>query len=123
MLKPEDKPLCAEVDPELFFPDPSRDRALQAQAIKDGVFALSICAACPIEQACLEFALQDRDTVNWGIYGGTLPFERISMTNFGRVTTEHFASQHATRKQATKQGIPTPTIGASRLKTLRRRAW
>jgi WhiB family transcriptional regulator, redox-sensing transcriptional regulator len=60
---------CAQADPDLFFPISSAGRAL-VQIAK----AKAICAACPVRQPCLEFALE-HDLVH-GIWGGTTPAER-----------------------------------------------
>lgn len=57
--------LCAEVDPELFFPD----KGGSTRAAK------GICARCPVKQECLEFALDDPG-VPFGIWGGMSERER-----------------------------------------------
>ena len=44
---------CAQADPDLFFPISSTGRAL-GQIAK----AKAICAACPVRQPCLDFALE-----------------------------------------------------------------
>lgn len=66
-----DRPACASdaVDPELFFPVGPGAR-LQIAAAK------RVCAACPVRQACLSFALHtDVD----GIWGGTTHAERAEL--------------------------------------------
>lgn len=55
--------LCAQADPELFFPDKG-GRAPEARRI---------CAACPVRQECLDFAIAEGVT---GIWGGTGQKER-----------------------------------------------
>jgi WhiB family transcriptional regulator, redox-sensing transcriptional regulator len=60
---------CAHADPDLFFPISSTGRALR-QIAK----AKSICAACPVRQPCLEFALEY--DLRHGIWGGTTPEDR-----------------------------------------------
>jgi len=54
---------CAEVDPELFFPDNTRDRKAVAKAKQ-------VCMACPLFTACLEYAKSTPGLV--GIWGGKL---------------------------------------------------
>ena len=57
--------LCAQVDPELFFPEkgqPSRK-------------ALAVCAACPVREACREVF---GPLVPIGVVGGTTPEQRRS---------------------------------------------
>lgn len=61
-----DMAVCAQVDPELFFP-PHRANHL-------GVLAKRICARCPVRAECLRYALTDPELD--GIWGGTTPRER-----------------------------------------------
>jgi AraC-like DNA-binding protein len=64
---------CAQVDPELFFPEPGQ--APQAAAAK------AVCAGCAVRGPCLEAALhgpqahQDHS----GIFAGTTPSERVRL--------------------------------------------
>lgn len=59
--------LCAEVDPEIFFPIKG---SAQSQAFK----AKSICRKCPIIDKCLSYAVKHTDLE--GIWGATTPRER-----------------------------------------------
>ena len=61
-----DSALCAQVDPELFFPE-YRANAVAAAARR-------ICATCPVRDDCLRYALTDPDLD--GIWGGTTPRQR-----------------------------------------------
>jgi WhiB family transcriptional regulator, redox-sensing transcriptional regulator len=64
---------CAEVDPELFFPEPGQ--APQAAAAK------AICAGCGVRGPCLEAALhgpQARDD-HTGIFAGTTASDRVRL--------------------------------------------
>jgi WhiB family transcriptional regulator, redox-sensing transcriptional regulator len=56
--------LCAQVDPELFYPE-------KGGAVRD---AKRICAACPVAAECLEYALRCNDI--FGVYGGLSPRQR-----------------------------------------------
>jgi len=56
--------LCAEIDPELFYPEPGHSPAA----------AKRICAGCDVRVQCLEFALTVEDC--HGVWGGTTPRER-----------------------------------------------
>lgn len=58
---------CSQADPELFFPDAHESRAIVA-------LAKQVCAACPVRQECLEWAL-DRGE-KFGIYGGLTSTQR-----------------------------------------------
>jgi len=63
--------LCAETDPELFFP--LKGKFLDAQS------AIRICNKCELKQKCLEFALKDPELK--GIWGGTSEPNRVKMRN------------------------------------------
>jgi WhiB family redox-sensing transcriptional regulator len=56
--------LCAETDPEAFFPE-------KGGSTKN---AKKVCAACPVRRECLEYAL-DHDE-RFGIWGGLSERER-----------------------------------------------
>jgi WhiB family redox-sensing transcriptional regulator len=64
-----DLALCAEVDPELFFPEKGRNDLVRA--------AKRVCAACPVTSRCLNFAFLIG--ADCGIFGGTTPEERMTM--------------------------------------------
>lgn len=66
MKRPEwmDEALCREVDPELFFPE-------------KGCFgrdAIRVCAKCPVQPECLDWALERRELD--GVWGGFTANER-----------------------------------------------
>jgi WhiB family redox-sensing transcriptional regulator len=57
---------CAEVDPELFFPElDSLWRVAQAK---------KICGGCNVSEACLQYATDNK--FKDGIWGGLSPTER-----------------------------------------------
>jgi len=60
--------LCAQVDPEEFFP----------HAGQSGAKAKSVCRACPVQGPCLEFAVTS-PVVLQGIWGGHSETERRSI--------------------------------------------
>lgn len=60
--------LCAEIDPELFFPTYQGDRVC--------VKAKKICGQCTVREQCLEQALRASVTDDYGVWGGTTPPER-----------------------------------------------
>ena len=70
--------LCAQVDPELRFPDGSAPHG--SQTTQD---AIAMCHRCPVQQRCLEYALDAEGSQYWksryGIYGGLRPIERYSI--------------------------------------------
>ena len=55
---------CAEVDPEIFFPE----RGGSSKA------ARSVCNDCNVRTQCLEYALNNKE--QFGIWGGTSERER-----------------------------------------------
>ena len=51
--------------------------------VENAITALSICRNCPAKDNCLEIG-KIGDALDYGIYGGTMPGERLAM--MGRVT-------------------------------------
>ena len=60
---------CLDQDPELFFP--ISEVGLGAEQVKR---AKAVCATCPVQQRCLDHALQQG--LNHGVFGGATPQER-----------------------------------------------
>lgn len=58
------KALCAEVDPEIFFPDKGDKTAHVKQ----------ICKACTVRAECLEYSLQNNE--RFGVWGGLTEHDR-----------------------------------------------
>lgn len=58
--------LCAQVDPEVFFPESGSSYTSQQ--------AKRICGKCDVKQQCLDFALSRHE--RHGVWGGTSPRER-----------------------------------------------
>ena len=70
-----DEGLCRQVPPSTFFPN-------------DGVgvdVARRICAACPVKEPCLEYALAER--IDHGVWGGASERERRRILRRRRVET------------------------------------
>lgn len=59
--------LCAQTDPDLFFPMPggSPERAK------------AVCRRCPLQDRCLQWALRHRQ--EWGVWGGLSAEQRRRM--------------------------------------------
>ncbi|MGD7788056.1 WhiB family transcriptional regulator [Propionibacteriaceae bacterium Y1685] len=51
---------CRQVDPEAFF----------AESPADVEWAKALCGSCPLQEVCLEGALERREP--WGVWGGQL---------------------------------------------------
>ena len=60
--------VCAQVDPELFFPETPMESVVNMRSIKP------ICNACQLREPCLEYAINDY-TLD-GIWAGTTLKER-----------------------------------------------
>jgi len=58
------KALCAEVDPEIFFPEKGERTAHVKQ----------ICKACIVRVECLEYSLQNNE--RFGVWGGLTEHDR-----------------------------------------------
>lgn len=69
-LRTDQRPACAGVDPEIFFPG----RGGNGGAGKHNERAKQICATCPLREDCLEWALRDQSL--HGIWGGLTETER-----------------------------------------------
>lgn len=61
--------LCAQVDPELFFPEKG-DHTSSKQA-------KTVCRRCQVQQECLAAALEQREM--YGVWGGTSEKDRRSL--------------------------------------------
>jgi WhiB family redox-sensing transcriptional regulator len=58
---------CSGLDTRLFFPASEDDKAQLS-------VARQVCAICPVQEACLAYAIESRQTV--GIWGGATTRER-----------------------------------------------
>lgn len=66
----QDSALCAENDPDLFFPEKGEPNK-QAKAI---------CSACPVRIQCLDYALEHSATIGrFGVWGGLSERERLRL--------------------------------------------
>ena len=64
---------CRALPTELFFPAGELDE----QAVEQAEEAKSVCATCPVQVACLEFAIATNQP--YGIWGGANASERRSI--------------------------------------------
>lgn len=69
--------ICAQVDPEIFFPEPAAPRMAEPRIVKQ------LCMTCPFRVECLNYALHH--TVA-GIWGGTSANERETIQKRLRIT-------------------------------------
>jgi WhiB family transcriptional regulator, redox-sensing transcriptional regulator len=89
---------CSTADPELFFPVSSLGPAFRQVAQ-----AKAICARCPIQQACLGYAL-DAGPVQ-GIWGGTTEAERRRLRQRERQARARLAREQATGPVLARQAL------------------
>ena len=59
-------------DPDIFFEYGDEGGSGDYTAWK----ARLLCVSCPVRRECLTFAFRTEYSVRWGVYGGTLPFQR-----------------------------------------------
>lgn len=74
-----DRALCAQADPDAWFPDRGRRESI--------TLAKRICGHCPVRAECLDYALSGADTwrgIASGIWGGTTPRERAQLRRHHR---------------------------------------
>ena len=62
-----DEALCAQTDPEAFYPE-------KGASPRD---AKKVCDRCPVQAACLEYALTTDQ--RYGIWGGRTPAQRRAL--------------------------------------------
>lgn len=67
-----DDALCAQVDPDLWFPEKGTT----------GVEARELCGRCDVQAACLAWALEHDE--RWGVWGGATERQRALMRKKAR---------------------------------------
>jgi WhiB family redox-sensing transcriptional regulator len=83
--------LCAETDPELFFPENPGSPARAAKRV---------CAACLAQPECLQWAVSYPEALD-GVWGGTSVRERRVLRLKAGVTRERMEPRHGTEGGAT----------------------
>ena len=120
-MKFNGQPACDDnaYHPDQWFPDGSErhnkiDKQEERRQLLNAIEALEVCALCPIRQECLDFSFLAPDTVNYGIYGGTLAYERRVAVGNSADGTHGYAYQRRIRQAANSKRIAVPTIGKRR---------
>lgn len=72
----QEQAACAGVDPELFYLE---DNVRGRQKEQKEAAAKAVCATCPVIAECLAYAMSDRHTMAFGVFGGTTPEERTRL--------------------------------------------
>jgi WhiB family redox-sensing transcriptional regulator len=74
---------CRSADPKIFFP-PTELHSGPARLV---------CATCPVQRACLEWALRVGESA--GVWGGTTPSERRALSRRRTVPRPSFPADAA----------------------------
>lgn len=72
-----EEPLCAEVGTNMFFPKEPDDPELSASTEADYAYARKVCAICPHQAECAEWALTKNE--RFGMWGGLSPRDRVNI--------------------------------------------
>lgn len=72
-----EEPICAEVGTQLFFPKEPDDPQLSAIAEADYTYARKVCATCPHQAECADWAIEKNE--RFGMWGGLTPRDRITI--------------------------------------------
>ena len=133
MLENINQALCRdpEYNPEWWFPESDYKviRGAARKQMKDplvleqmeyAIFALRVCMKCPLmaDGSCLEEAMKSPETIDYGIWGGTLASERRAIHRRGNTEVRH-EYQSAIRREAKKRGV-TQVVIAPRPKERKR---
>lgn len=66
--------LCAQIDPDLYFPD-----SLAEAMSKNVTTVKNLCFQCPLLSECFESAIKLSFYEDHGVWGATTAYERIQM--------------------------------------------
>ena len=119
MLKPDDNPACKDHDylpPDAWYPEPAERKSKSYELsremiIKMSVEALKACNSCPIRQACLDYSFTSAETIDYGIFGGTLSRERRIATGSEPKRAHGRDFDLSIRTAADKAGVPRHSTG------------
>ncbi|MQA06652.1 MAG: WhiB family transcriptional regulator [Streptosporangiales bacterium] len=75
--------LCGEVDPELWFPEMGGST----------VDSKRLCRECPLQRACLEWALAHSSESRHGVWGGLSERERSALRRRRAASTAAAANE------------------------------
>jgi len=67
-----------KIEGEVWTNSKDQKRRLQLEVDK-AASALAVCRNCPAKDNCLQLGLRGLPQITYGIYGGTLPAERMAM--------------------------------------------
>lgn len=96
----QEQAVCAQSDPELFFPE------------KGGATsgAKALCRSCPVKDECLNYALTHDE--RFGVWGGLSERERRGLTRAGRRNAAEIAVRTANLTGAVRpETLPARRVG------------
>jgi WhiB family redox-sensing transcriptional regulator len=83
-------PECANVDPELFFPqEVEMGDSRVVSKYQNLAAAKAICSSCPLKLQCLEYAMKNYEV---GVWGGTTENQRDELRKLGNVRRDRRTS-------------------------------
>ena len=94
--------LCAQTDPEAFFPE-------KGGSTRE---AKAVCQACQVREECLEYALANDE--RFGIWGGMSERERRRLRRMAG-SARHSAPSVRSLSQGERHRSPSPYCGPSRI--------
>jgi WhiB family redox-sensing transcriptional regulator len=94
----QDRGLCAQTDPEAFFP-------VKGQPATE---AKRVCASCEVKAECLEWALEYRQT--FGVWGGLTPTERKKLQRKRSASVSPAAAATTAMEEVIRLGMKTVDI-------------
>ena len=92
--------LCAEVDPEVWFPEEGGNAKYKTPA---AVYAKQLCKSCPAMQECRDYAL--KYTGLFGIWGGLDPSERRDIQKQLNITPIHVLNTTPSMTEGFTEGV------------------
>lgn len=125
--------LCSspEYNPEWWFPEAHEGAGStrnpevmekNKETVRTAVLAMKICQECPLfaNNWCLDYAMRDVSTIDYGIFASTLPIERRRAVNFGPSVWDKSPLFAQIRQQAIREGVlPVKVETRERPKVLR----
>jgi hypothetical protein len=91
--------LCAEVDPEIWFPEEGGNSKYKTPAAE---YAKQLCKACPAMQECRDYAI--KYTGLYGIWGGLDPSERRDIQKTLKIVPIHVLNTTPAMHEGFKEG-------------------
>lgn len=70
---------CADIGLDTFFPNELKTQGRRAVESAQIRHAKQICAGCPVQTPCLEYALSSIHSRDYGVWGGTSPDDRAKL--------------------------------------------